>query len=197
MKGNAMLHWLLHKIGIDKVTTQTSAAEQRVLSAICAKANSIIEIGVFEGYNTREFAISSPFNAQVFAIDPCFKGSLGFSYGKSIALKEWKRAGISNKISLLEGFSWDVAEKIPDNIDFIFIDGDHSFEGVKKDFQLYSKKISTKGFVALHDARIFENGWTKPDWGPVRLMNEIIIPSGEWEIVEEIDSLVILKAISK
>ena len=35
-------------------------------------------------------------------------------------------------------------------------------------------KLSTKGFVALHDARIFENGWTKLDWGPVRLMNEII-----------------------
>jgi hypothetical protein len=36
-------------------------------------------------------------------------------------------------------------------IDFLFIDGDHSYEGVKKDFELYSKIISDNGTIVLHD----------------------------------------------
>ncbi len=192
-----MLHWLLHIIYVDKVTTQTSKAEQSVLRNYSLKANSIIEIGVFEGYNTREFAIHSPKDTTVYAIDPFFKGKMKISYGKLIALKSWKRAGVLNKIKIVEGFSWNVIEKLPNNIDFIFIDGDHSFEGVKKDFELYSKKLTKNGCIALHDARIFENGWTKSDWGPVRLMEEIIKPSYEWIVVEEIDSLVILQSINR
>ena len=36
-------------------------------------------------------------------------------------------------------------------IDFLFIDGDHSYEGVKKDFELYSTILSDKGIIMLHD----------------------------------------------
>ncbi len=36
-------------------------------------------------------------------------------------------------------------------IDFLFIDGDHSYEGVKTDFELYSKLLSDRGIIAIHD----------------------------------------------
>ena len=36
-------------------------------------------------------------------------------------------------------------------IDFLFIDADHSYEGVKKDFQLYSPLVSKSGLIAFHD----------------------------------------------
>jgi hypothetical protein len=36
-------------------------------------------------------------------------------------------------------------------IDFLFIDGDHSYEGVKKDFDLYSKIVSENGVIMIHD----------------------------------------------
>ena len=36
-------------------------------------------------------------------------------------------------------------------IDVLFIDGDHSYDGVKKDFDLYSKIISENGIIILHD----------------------------------------------
>lgn len=35
--------------------------------------------------------------------------------------------------------------------DFIFIDGDHSYEGVKKDFELYKQLLSPRGYIAFHD----------------------------------------------
>jgi len=37
-------------------------------------------------------------------------------------------------------------------IDVLFIDGDHSYEGVKLDFELYSKLLAPKGVVILHDS---------------------------------------------
>jgi len=36
-------------------------------------------------------------------------------------------------------------------IDFLFIDADHSYEGVKKDFQLYSPFVRKSGLIAFHD----------------------------------------------
>jgi hypothetical protein len=36
-------------------------------------------------------------------------------------------------------------------IDFLFIDGDHSYEGVKNDFELYSQIMSDKGIIIIHD----------------------------------------------
>jgi hypothetical protein len=36
-------------------------------------------------------------------------------------------------------------------IDFLFIDGDHTYEGVKLDFDLYSNLLSDKGVVVIHD----------------------------------------------
>lgn len=36
-------------------------------------------------------------------------------------------------------------------IDFCFIDGDHSYEGVKKDFDMYSHLVKRGGTIAFHD----------------------------------------------
>lgn len=36
-------------------------------------------------------------------------------------------------------------------IDFLFIDGDHTYEGVKSDFEQYSRFVSEDGIIALHD----------------------------------------------
>ena len=36
-------------------------------------------------------------------------------------------------------------------IDFLFIDGDHTYEGVKKDFEMYSLLVKEGGIIAFHD----------------------------------------------
>jgi hypothetical protein len=36
-------------------------------------------------------------------------------------------------------------------IDLLFIDGDHSYEGVKTDFELYSTLLSDNGIIIIHD----------------------------------------------
>jgi predicted O-methyltransferase YrrM len=36
-------------------------------------------------------------------------------------------------------------------IDFLFIDGDHSYKAVKSDFENYSKFVRKGGIIAFHD----------------------------------------------
>ncbi len=36
-------------------------------------------------------------------------------------------------------------------LDFILIDGDHNYEGVKQDFEMYSALVSKGGMIAFHD----------------------------------------------
>jgi len=36
-------------------------------------------------------------------------------------------------------------------LDFLFIDGDHTYQGVKKDFEMYGKLVRKGGIIAFHD----------------------------------------------
>jgi len=62
------------------------------------------------------------------------------------------------KLHLVRGDSHDprtleIVEKIlrGEKLDFLFIDGDHTYEGVKKDFEMYSPLVRRGGVVAFHD----------------------------------------------
>jgi len=35
--------------------------------------------------------------------------------------------------------------------DFLFIDGDHTYEGVEGDFEMYSPLVRRGGIIAFHD----------------------------------------------
>lgn len=50
---------------------------------------------------------------------------------------------------------------ICNTFDFIFIDGDHSYDGAKKDFELYKKYLSPRGYIGFHDIdpnHVFKDG---------------------------------------
>jgi len=38
-----------------------------------------------------------------------------------------------------------------EKVDFLFIDGDHTYEGVKKDFEMYKSLVKKGGTIAFHD----------------------------------------------
>jgi hypothetical protein len=78
-------------------------------------------------------------------------------------------------------------------IDYLHIDGDHSYEGVKKDFELYSTLLSDRGIVSIHDTDInYHNEFIKSDdiqdeyWqdfsGPSKFVKELM-DSGKWEVI--------------
>jgi hypothetical protein len=77
-------------------------------------------------------------------------------------------------------------------IDYLHIDGDHSYEGVKKDFELYSTIMSENGIITIHDIDqtyhdtflVTENA--KQDFvpfdGPAKYIKELEKNSG-WNLV--------------
>jgi hypothetical protein len=77
-------------------------------------------------------------------------------------------------------------------IDFLFIDGDHSYEGVKKDFELYSKLLSNNGVIILHDSdpnfeeTLIVSEDAKKDYhsfsGPSQLVKELQ-QSPDWNLI--------------
>jgi predicted O-methyltransferase YrrM len=63
-----------------------------------------------------------------------------------------------HRVISLEGDSHDEATRAAVNeavgrqpIDVLFIDGDHSYNGVRADFELYSSLVRPGGIIALHD----------------------------------------------
>ena len=63
-------------------------------------------------------------------------------------------------IELIKGLSndKDIVNKFEDNsIDAIYIDGDHSYEGVKSDLELYYPKVKKNGLILCDDYTNFES----------------------------------------
>ena len=72
----------------------------------------------------------------------------------------------------------------------MFIDGDHSIEGCKSDFDLYSPKIVPGGFIAFHD--YYKN---RDELGPTYVVKNIVLKSDHFKFFKQYDSLWIAKKV--
>ncbi len=62
-----------------------------------------------------------------------------------------KKAGLTEWVEIVRKTSGDAAQGWTKKIDLIFIDGDHSYEGVKADWDLFLPHLSEFGVVVFHD----------------------------------------------
>ena len=51
--------------------------------------------------------------------------------------------------------------------DFLFIDGDHTYEGVKKDFEMYVPLVKEEGIILMHDT-VNHNEGVKDFWDEIK-----------------------------
>ncbi len=72
-------------------------------------------------------------------------------------------------------------------IDFLFIDGDHSYEGVKKDFEMYSPLVQKGGVVAFHD--IAPNGLEKFTGGVPKFWKEAKTSYAHKEFIQDTNQI--------
>jgi predicted O-methyltransferase YrrM len=192
MKGQAFFHLLRVMFGSDQPHTQTSARERQTLEKYASGVNTAIEIGVYEGINTVVISKAMANEGKTYGIDPFFKGAMGICYHKVIAKLHLKRNKVNGKVVLVEKFSFDATEDVPGTVDFIFIDGDHSYEGISKDWQLYADKVRPGGIVALHDTSVVGAGtaWVLDS---VRFYNEVIRHDKRYDWIETVDSMNVLR----
>jgi hypothetical protein len=72
-------------------------------------------------------------------------------------------------------------KKYPDKtFDLIYIDGDHSYEGVKQDANVAKAKLADNGIIVFNDYIMFDHLNGVP-YGVVQAVNELIV-SEDWRV---------------
>ena len=120
--------------------------------------NKMIEIGSYMGESTHIFGSCGLFT-EINCIEP-FSGTENFNEENNHTWEEvWEEYDINTRqfkdiIKLHEDYSYD--EKVlskfnDDEYDFVYVDGNHSFESTRQDFELYIPKIKSNGVLGGHD----------------------------------------------
>jgi predicted O-methyltransferase YrrM len=124
-----------------------------IVASICPKR--VLEIGTFQGGTLCILARLSAPDATIISID-LPGGKFGGGQSKLRSLLYHTLGKLFQTIHLIRGdsHSEEVAARvrnITQSLDVLFIDGDHTYEGVKHDFLSYSPLVRPGGIVAFHD----------------------------------------------
>ncbi|HMD41195.1 MAG TPA: class I SAM-dependent methyltransferase [Candidatus Acidoferrum sp.] len=191
--------WLRHSacayVGLRPAMAQHTAEEHAALKKWAAGMKCVVEIGVAEGVSALALREGMAEDATLYLIDPFHLSRLPIlNFIKRVARRTVNESR-HGKVVWIEKFSQDVAKDWKESIDLILIDGDHAEPAVERDWQEWSGFVRPGGTVIFHDARVFEKGWTTPDYGPVKLVNRLFRNGGVagWTIAEEIHSLFIAR----
>lgn len=119
-----------------------------LLARRAAVLGNVVEIGSYKGRSTWYLARAledegSPY--RVVSIDPHLSGSAD-AYRETI-----ERTGIAARVDARTAFSYDVVREFREPVGLLWIDGDHSYEAVRTDFEQWFPLLAPGGFVALHD----------------------------------------------
>jgi hypothetical protein len=121
-----------------------------------------VEVGVCLAHTTEAYAKGIKNLKKLYAVDnyPTFVDWDGSDWNKDRqdlmkkAAKE-KMLAYKDKVEFLHVSSEEFVKTIEDeSLDFVFIDGDHSFEAALKDFQNYYPKVKTGGIFGGHDIQL-------------------------------------------
>ena len=142
-----------------------------------------VEIGVLDGWNALDMLENLPIK-KLYLIDPYkqYKGYDEYKENpeesqkvldrkKEIAIKALKK--YKDKIQFVYLFSEEASKLFKDNsLDFVYIDGIHQYEYVKKDIELYFLKIKKGGILGGHDYYLCDES-KKSNCGVVKAVRKI------------------------
>src|SRR3989344_9211895 len=151
---------------------------------LTSKNPIVCEIGTWKGKSAYVFANAiKPQDGVLYCVDP-FNGdgdsaSIA-SYKKEIQKlntslqgnfeETMKRYNLRNHIVIIPMNSEEAHSHFPGNkIDLLFIDGNHQYEHVRKDYLMWESLIPSGGTIIIHDVKAVHID------GPQRVMNEFIL----------------------
>ncbi|HYU61212.1 MAG TPA: class I SAM-dependent methyltransferase [Solirubrobacterales bacterium] len=128
----------------------------------------IVEVGSYRGRST--VALATGASVPVYAIDPHeqFTGVLGAQFGPADRVAFYRtmlRANTADRVRLVNLPSEVACAGWIDRIGLLFIDGDHRYEGVRRDFECWQPHLTSEATVALDDS-------IDPELGPRRVVAE-------------------------
>ncbi len=174
------------------INSHLTIEEKIQLYKISRNLNFIAEIGSFTGASANCFLAHEKHskNKKVICIDTWNNDAM--SEGLRDTWDEFctNTNNISQKIIPIRGYSNEVVQKVSNitkYFDLLFIDGDHSYEGVKRDWENYKSFLKPSSIIVFHDY-----GWAS---GVKRVVHEDVIhtvsishylPNMWWGVVKNI-----------
>ncbi len=121
------------------------------------KPKRLLEIGTARGGTLFLLTRSAADDAHVLSVDlpgGWFGG--GYPWWKRVLYRAFARPGQRLDLIRADSHSQETVERVKrmlggELLDFLMIDGDHTYEGVKRDFESYAPLVRPGGVVALHD----------------------------------------------
>ena len=167
-----------------------------LLSRLATGASRVVEIGVYEGASALILCRVLKPGSELHLIDPF--GEQPGALQRGWAATEWATRRVVARACRRGGpsvvwhvaFSADVAARWPgEEVDLVFVDGDHLEPGVLLDWESWHGFVRPGGHVLFHDARLGrEGGRGLP--GPTAVVDRLFrsaSPVPGWEIVAEVD----------
>lgn len=157
------------------------------------KPRTVLEIGTSTGGTFFMWSRLATQDALLISIDlPGGESDWAYPHWKEPFYKKF--ASKNQTIELIRGdsHSSEIVGRLKKilgdrQVDVLFIDGDHSYEGVKKDYELYAPFVRTGGVIAFHDIVKFPdytNVKVKEFWDEVKADKKykefIKEPPGVW-----------------
>lgn len=187
-------HFLLWCLNLAKAETQTSEAERESLARHAAKRKRLVEIGVWHGVTTKVLRKAMAADGILLGVDPYPKGRFGFSVQRVIAQREIARTDNGtmqwHRLTGVEA-ARSYAANNGHPVDFVFIDGEHSYEGLQGDWEAWSPLVAPNGIVALHDSCSSAERQIE-DAGSVIFTREVILEDQRFKLLETVDTLTIM-----
>lgn len=143
------------------------------LLAACPTADGeILEIGTFKGKSTIVLARAARLTgtAKVVAVDPFVLGSDAPDAALAHLRGNLQKHGVAEHVEFHQDHAAGLAHGWNRRIRLLWIDGDHTYEGAKSDFALFSPFLPDGGILAMHDVlNVME--------GPIRVFMEQVLLS--------------------
>jgi predicted O-methyltransferase YrrM len=174
---------------VSKIPTSVSEAELRVLyylARTCRQDATILEIGSYLGASTCYLAAgAAKINGRIVCVDTWMNETMPEGRRDTYAEFLKNTAGASQLIVPVRKRSDELTQAdIPNPLDLVFIDGDHTYQGVKGDFERILPWLGPSAVVAFHDALWFE--------GVSCVIGEALI-TGTWAVGGAVHNLCWLK----
>ncbi|MEW6014170.1 MAG: class I SAM-dependent methyltransferase [Candidatus Zixiibacteriota bacterium] len=153
--------------------------------------HGLIEIGAWKGRSTVYLADTAKRRGLPFVVvDSWMDCDIPEYFGINV-FPEFKRNlmtfGLFDRLTILRKRSEKAVEEfkrsiLPNkNFDFLFIDGDHKYQSVKQDFELWAPLLERPAIIVFHDVL----------WDTVGRFLSEVKPLGQWEEMGNIGALVL------
>jgi len=121
------------------------------------RPHTILEIGTANGGTLYLFSQIASENSTIISVDlPEGKFGGGYPKAKIPLYKSFTKENQRIYLIRADSHASKTLAKVKEilnnqTVDFLFIDGDHTYEGVKKDFEMYSSLVKRGGIIGFHD----------------------------------------------